>query len=65
MSTAQRLGVGLFYVAVAVSGAAYALFEHQQTDRLGVFIKETTPALFILYPCVRRLSLASNGRFNL
>jgi mannose/fructose/N-acetylgalactosamine-specific phosphotransferase system component IID len=48
MSTAQRLGVGLFYAAMAVLGAAYAVFEHHQASRLAHFIKDVMPAFLIL-----------------
>ncbi|MGH9553489.1 MAG: hypothetical protein ACRD3W_29170 [Terriglobales bacterium] len=48
MSTAQKLGVGLLYAAIALSGAVYAVFELHQTDRLVHFFKELMPALLIL-----------------
>jgi mannose/fructose/N-acetylgalactosamine-specific phosphotransferase system component IID len=48
MTTAQRVGVGLFYAAMAVLGAAYAVFEHHQADRLTHFIKELMPAFLVL-----------------
>ncbi|MGH9552894.1 MAG: hypothetical protein ACRD3W_26170 [Terriglobales bacterium] len=49
MSTAQRLGVGLFYAAVAVLGAVYALYEHHQAHLLISFLKEMMPAFLILF----------------
>lgn len=48
MSTAQRLGVGLFYAAMAGLGAAYAIFENHRANWLGHSIKEVTPAFLIL-----------------
>lgn len=48
MSTAQRLGLGLVYTAIAASGAAYAFFEHHQIYRLAHFIREAMPAFLIL-----------------
>jgi mannose/fructose/N-acetylgalactosamine-specific phosphotransferase system component IID len=48
MSMAQKLGVGLLYAAIAVSGAVYAVFELHQTDRLLHFFKELMPALLVL-----------------
>ena len=47
MSIAQRLGVGLFYAAIAALGTLYALFEHHRFEQLAHFIKETLP-LFCL-----------------
>jgi hypothetical protein len=48
MSPAQKLGVGLLYAAIAVSGAAYAVLENHEVDRLAHFFKETVPALLVL-----------------
>ena len=48
MSAAQRIGVGLFYAAMAVLGAAYAVFEHHQANRLVHFINEMMPSFLIL-----------------
>ncbi len=48
MGTAQKLGVGLLYSAIALSGAVYAVFELHETDRLFHFLKELMPALLIL-----------------
>jgi hypothetical protein len=48
MSTAQKLGVGLLYAAIALLGAVYAVFELHQTDRLIHFFEELMPALLIL-----------------
>ena len=48
MSAAQRLGIGLFYSAMAALGAAYAVFEHHQASRLAHFIKDAIPAFLIL-----------------
>jgi hypothetical protein len=48
MSMARRLGVVLFYVAIAVLGGAYAVFEHHQVNRLAYFLKEMMPMFLIL-----------------
>ena len=48
MSTAQRLAVGLFYAAIAVLGATYAVFEHHQTNRLVHSINEMLPSFLII-----------------
>ena len=48
MSGAQKLGVVLFYAAIAALGAASALLEHHQGNRLVHFINETMPSFLIL-----------------
>ena len=48
MSTARKLGLGLFYAAIAGLGAAYAVFEHHQANRLVHFINEMMPSFLIL-----------------
>ena len=48
LSTAQKFGVGLLYAAIAVLGAAYAVFEDHQANRLVPVIKEMMPAFLIL-----------------
>ena len=48
MSTARKLGLGLFYAAVAGLGAAYALFEQHQANRLVHFLNEMMPSFLIL-----------------
>jgi len=48
MNTAQRLGVGLFYAAIAALGAAYALLEHGRANWLVQFFEKLMPILLIL-----------------
>ena len=48
MSTSQRLRFGLFYAAIAGLGAAYAVFEHHQANRLVHSINEVMPSFLIL-----------------
>jgi membrane associated rhomboid family serine protease len=48
MSTAQKFAVGLFYAAIAGLGAAYAVFEHHQANRLVHFVNEIIPSFLIL-----------------
>jgi hypothetical protein len=48
MSKAQKVGVGLFYAAIAASGAAYALLEHHQSNWLVRFMEQLISAVLIL-----------------
>jgi membrane associated rhomboid family serine protease len=48
MSRPQKLGVGLFYAAIAVLGAVCAIFENHRDNWLGHSIKEVMPAFLIL-----------------
>ena len=48
MSTARKLGLALFYAAIAGLGATYAVFEHHQANRLVHFINEMMPSFLIL-----------------
>ena len=48
MSTARKLGLGLFYAAIAGLGAAYAVFEQHQANRLVHFLNEMMPSFLIL-----------------
>ena len=48
MSIARKLGLGLLYASIAGLGAAYAVFEHHQANRLVHFINEMMPSFLIL-----------------
>jgi branched-subunit amino acid transport protein AzlD len=59
--------VGLFYAAIA--GAAYAVFEHHQANRLAHLINEMMPAflalilVFVVY-CVFRMAVSAVKELN-
>ena len=48
MSIVRKLGLGLLYAAIAGLGAAYAVFEHHQANRLVHSINEMMPSFLIL-----------------
>lgn len=48
MSGTQKLGLGLFYAAMAGLGAAYAIFENHQANQLVHFVNELVPSFLIL-----------------
>ena len=47
MSGTQKLGLGLFYAAMAL-GAAYAIFENHQANKLVHFVNELVPSFLLL-----------------
>jgi xanthine/uracil permease len=48
MSKAQKLELGLFYAAITLSGAVYALYELHQMDRLVHALEELMPPFIFL-----------------
>lgn len=68
VSTARKLGVGLFYAAIAGLGAAYAVFEHHQANRLAHLINEMMPAflalILVFVYCVFRMAVSAVKELN-